>query len=285
MKKYILLFFIIYCLLFLFEKINFKERNAELIFFSVGQGDAALLISPQGKTLLIDGGPDKTVIEKVSSSLKKRQKSIDWVVLTHAHDDHYAGLLAASDYYYFSNVIGPTWTDNQLILNWFNVLKDSDSNILELDDKIRRIYLEEDCFFDVFASPLLFNLEIEKISENDSSYSVKIYCYGIEALFTGDLEKEGENILLKKAPDSFLSSSIFQAGHHGSRTSNNINFLEVVAPNLVVISSGKNNSHGHPHKETLNNIEKVNSKVLRTDLNGDIKILSNNKEIYIETEF
>ncbi len=285
MKKYILFTFIIYCLLFLYESIDFRENKAELIFFSVGQGDAALLISPNGKTLLIDGGPDKTVIEKVSSSLKKRQKRIDWVVLSHAHDDHYAGLLALSDYYYFSNLIGPTWTDRNFILNWFDDLKENKSKIVNLEEKIRRVYLEDNCFFDVLASPLLFNYEIEEISENDASYSVKIDCYGIDALFTGDLEEEGEDILLKKAPKSFLSSSIFQAGHHGSKTSNDINFLEAVSPELVVISSGKNNRHGHPHRETLNNIEKVNAKILRTDLDGNIRILSNNKEIYIETSF
>lgn len=284
MKKYKLFVFIV-CCLFLFTRIDFRESKAELIFFSVGQGDAALLISPQGKTLLIDGGVDKTVTEKLGRSLKQRQKSIDWIVLTHAHEDHYIGLLASSEYYYFSNVIGPSWTDSQLILNWFSDLEENNSNIIELNDKMRRIYLEEDCFFDVLASPLHFNSKIEKVSENDLSYSVKINCYGIEALFTGDLERDGEDILLKKVSESFLSSLIFQAGHHGSKTSNSINFLEAVGPNLVIISAGEDNSHGHPHQETLNNIKKVNAKVLQTHLNGDIKILSNNKEISIETGF
>lgn len=285
MKRYIVFVIIIYCLLFLYEGIDFRKKQAELIFFSVGQGDAALLISPNGKTLLIDGGPDKTVIEKIARSLKRRQKRIDWVVLTHAHDDHYTGLLALSDYYYFFKLIGPTWTDREFILNWFIDLQEKNSNIVNLKEKIKRVYLEKDCFFDVLASPLIFNSEIDMVSENDLSYSVKIDCYGIEALFTGDLEREGEISLLEKAPKSFLSAAIFQAGHHGSRTSNNINFLEAVNPELVIISSGENNRHGHPHQETLNNIEKVNAKVLRTDLNGDIKILSNNKEIYVKTEF
>ncbi len=284
MKKYFCLILIVYCFLFFIEKINFKSDQAKLIIFSVGQGDAALLVSPKGKTLLIDGGPNKIITNKIGRVFKKRKKTIDYLVLSHAHSDHYIGLLALSDYYHFENAILATWTDNDLLINWSNDLEEKNTQIMPQSSNLNRYYLEEDCYFDVLASPLLFTSNKENVSENNLSFSLKIDCYGIEALFTGDLEEEGEESLIKKAPKSFLSSQIFQAGHHGSDTSNNIEFLNAVNPDLFIVSVGEDNRHGHPGEKTLNNISKIGAEVFRTDIVGDIKILSNNKEISVETE-
>jgi competence protein ComEC len=283
MKKYLLLVIILYLFFPIFEKINFNNNEARLIFFSIGQGDSAMLISPQGKTLLIDGGPSKLVVEKIGKFLNKREKTIDWLILSHEHDDHYLGLIAASDYYKFSQAILPTWTKNSVLLNWYQVLKEDNTQMVEIGENKKRFYLEDNCFFDVLASPLLFINE--NVSANNASFSVKIDCYGIEALFTGDLEREGEMSLLELNDINFLSAKIFKAGHHGSNTSSNIEFLEVVKPSLIVISVGKNNSYEHPGKIAIENMKKVNAKIMRTDLNGNIEILSNNKEIFIINQF
>lgn len=283
MKKYFLLLIIIYLLFPIFEKINFNNKVARLIFFSIGQGDSAMLISPKGKTLLIDGGPSNLVVEKIGKFLNKRRKKIDYLILSHAHDDHYIGLIASSDYYHFSQVIVPIWTDNTLLLDWYKKLEDNDSKIIELGVNKERFYLEDNCYFDIIASPLIFINE--KNSINNTSYSAKIDCYGIEVLFTGDLEKEGEMSLIKLNDNDFLSAKILKAGHHGSNTSNNIEFLELVNPELIIISVGENNSYGHPGKNAIENMKKIKAKILRTDLNGNIEILSNNKEIFIRTEY
>lgn len=280
MKNYLLLILTIYLLLPIFEKISFNNNQARLIFFSVGQGDSAMLISPQGKTLLIDGGPSKIVVEKIGKFLKKRIKKIDWLILSHEHDDHYIGLMAASDYYKFSQVIVPTWTNNSLLLSWYETLKDADSNIIELSVIRERFYLEDNCYFDILASPLLYINK--KVSSNNASYSVKINCYGIEALFTGDLEKEGEMSLLELNDREFLSAKIFKAGHHGSNTSNNIKFLEVVSPEVIIITVGEDNSYGHPGEKAIKNMQKVKADIRRTDLHGDIEILFNNRGIFIK---
>ncbi len=283
MNKFILLFIFLYLLLPIFEKLDFKKNEARLIFFSIGQGDAAMLISPQGKTLLIDGGPSKLVVEEIAKFLNKRNKKIDWLMLSHEHDDHYIGLLVASDYYKFSQAIVPTWTDNNLLINWYQELKDNNTKIIEIGENKERFYLEDNCFFDVIASPLLFSSNT--VSANNASFSVKIDCYGIEALLTGDLEKEGEMSLAELKDNEFLSAKIFKAGHHGSNTSNNIKFLELVKPELIVISVGENNSYGHPGRKAIESMNIVGASVLRTDLNRNVEILSNNKEIYIKTEF
>ncbi len=283
MKKYLLLIIIFYLIFPIYEKTNLRNSEARLIFFSIGQGDAAMLVSPKGKTLLIDGGPSKLVVEKIATFLNKREKTIDWLILSHEHDDHYIGLLAVSDYYKFSKAIVPTWTDKLVLMSWYQVLKEDNTQIVEIGENKERFYLEDNCFFDVLASPLLFTNK--NVSANDASFSVKIDCYGIEALFTGDLEKDGEMSLLNINDNDFLSAKIFKAGHHGSNTSNNMEFLEAVSPNLIVISVGENNSYGHPGKIAIENMEKAKASIIRTDLSGNVEILSNNKGIHIITEF
>lgn len=285
MKKIFFLLFLNYLLFSVEIFFSSTKNEARLIFFDVGQGDAALLISPQGKTLLIDGGPDKKIVEKVNNYLPRRNKKIDWVILSHQHDDHYIGLMSLLDYYSFKRIIADLESEKKSIQYFLANLESRNVKIIELDRNIKQFSLEPGCYFSVLASPLLFLDTDKKVSINNSSNSVKINCFGLKALFTGDLEKDGENSLLNLNYFDFLSADIFKAGHHGSRTSNQLEFLEAVSPIWTVISAGKNNSYGHPNKEVLNNFEKMKTKIYRTDLNGDIKFLTNGKEIYLITEF
>ncbi len=285
MKKIILIVFLFYLFFPSWQFFSSSDQEARLIFFDVGQGDATLLISPQGKTLLIDGGPDKKIVEKIARVFPRKKTKIDWVILSHDHDDHYTGLIALLDYYSFSHVIGPNWSTKESIIDWWQILDQKNSHILKLDEKRHRFALEPGCYFDVIASPLLFFNSDSQVSANDSSFSVKIDCFGIKALLTGDLEKKGEEALLDYASQDFLSAEIFKAGHHGSNTSNNLEFLQAIKPRIVVIPVGADNSYGHPGRQALNNIAEVGAQVLRSDFHGDIEFLANKKEILIKTEF
>lgn len=282
MRKLILLIFIIF-LLNIFELQVFSKKNNEviLIFFDVGQGDSALLISPSGKTLLIDGGPDKLIVEKISNYLSRQKRYIDYVVLSHAHYDHYLGLISLLSYYNYGNVIADPLASNLALKYWFNILEKRNINIIKKQKEAYKIYLEKNCYFKVLASPLLFIKE--NVSLNNSSYSVKINCLGLKVLFTGDLEREGEEALLKHASSNFLKSDIFKAGHHGSKTSNNYDFLKKINPNLIIISVGEGNSYGHPSQELLDNAHNLGIKLLRTDEDGDIILRYQNDSIMIQT--
>lgn len=90
-------------------------------------------------------------------------------------------------------------------------------------------------------------------------------------LFTGDVYKSVEKKLIDRGE---LNSNILKVGHHGSKTSSGEEFIKQVLPEVAVIQVSKNNSYGHPHQEILETLEKYDIKVLRTDLNGDIKIIS-----------
>jgi len=109
---------------------------------------------------------------------------------------------------------------------------------------------------------------------NDTSVVAKLSFDEISFLFTGDIYKSAEKELIERGFE--IGSDILKVSHHGSKTSSDEDFIREVSPEIVIISCGKDNSYGHPHPETLETLEKY-GKVFRTDLNGNIKIISNGK--------
>jgi competence protein ComEC len=118
--------------------------------------------------------------------------------------------------------------------------------------------------------------------ENTNNYSIvtRVDVGETSALFTGDAEREVENALLGRYTTE-LDCDLYQAGHHGSSTSNSTDFIAAAAPSAVVISCGKDNSYGHPHRETLEIFEGYGVEVFRTDLMGDIIFVSDGEKIFL----
>lgn len=279
LKKIIFIFFVFYNLFYLID-FSINKEEAKLIFFDVGQGDSALLISPSGKSLIIDGGPNSLLNQKISKYLASDKKNIDWMILSHDHRDHYYGLMLLGDYYQIDNYLGPLSSDIKNLNEWLIDLKEKGTTFHSIKKNIIQYNLEDNCYFQVLAPPLSFLKE--NVSKNNSSIAVKINCLQIEALFVGDAEKESELMFLKYAPHDFLESSIFKVNHHGSKSSNQSEFLKAVAPKYAIICVGANNHFGHPHKEVLNNLRKLNIIVFQTDRDGDIEFLANKRELLIK---
>ncbi len=278
-KRIIITIFILYNLFYLIDFPTDSEV-ARLIFFDVGQGDSALLISPSGKTVLIDGGPDAAVNQKISKYLKADIKNINWAILSHDHRDHFYGLISLSDYYQFDNYIGPLVSDLKVVNSWLKDLENKGTIIWSIEKKIIQHNLEDNCYFQVLRAPIMFLKD--NISVNNLSTAIKISCWEIQALLIGDAEKESELLFMEYATEEFLQSDIFKANHHGSKTSNHLSFLIAISPKYVVISAGKDNRYKHPHKESLDNFKKLDLIVYRTDKDGDIQFLANRKEILIK---
>lgn len=278
-KKIIIIIFIFYNLIF-FVDFPRDEELAQLIFLDIGQGDSALLISPGGKTVLIDGGPSADIVFKISNYLNSTKTNLDWVVLSHAHKDHYYGLMHLSNYYSIDNYIGSLTYDHLGIKSWEESLSARGTKIWPISKKIIQHNLEDACYFQVLSPPILFLKK--NVSINNSSLAVKINCWQINALLIGDAEKESELLFLEYAPADFLETDIFKANHHGSKTSNQIVFLQALKARYVVISAGKNNRYGHPHQEALNNFKALNLQIYRTDQDGDIGFISNKRELWVQ---
>jgi competence protein ComEC len=245
-----------------------NNRNLEICFFDVGQGDSAL-IKIDGKKILIDGGPNNYVVSKLSKKMPFFDKSIDLVILTHPHSDHITGLINVFDKFKVKNFLS---TGQIYESKAFNNLEDltlkegSKKYIARLGLKIS---LSDDQYLKVIYP--FDSLEGQLLSEadgNDSSTVLQLSSFNDTMLFTGDASYKIESEIVEKGID--IQSDILKVAHHGSKYATTDYFLNSVLPKLAVISVGENNVYNHPAKETLDRLEKYKIKVVRTDKNGDI---------------
>lgn len=241
-----------------------KNPGFEVIFFDVGQGDSALIKTGEGHYILIDGGPDSKIIEKLSSEIPFWQKEIDLVLLTHPHSDHINGLIDVIDKYDVKNIV---WTGvldtTSSYKTWLDLIEESNVIIAQAGQRIKGDSFHMDILYP-FAS-----LEGESFKDlNETSIISRIVFSDKSFIFTGDASRIQEELVA----DMFeLDTDVLSVGHHGSKTSTSKAFLEEVKPDYAVISAGRGNSYGHPHSQTLELLENYGIKVLRTDIDGDIK--------------
>ena len=238
-----------------------QVNNLQIYFFDVGQGDSILIRTPDGRDILIDGGPDSTVIERLGSVLPFWDRYIDMAILTHPHDDHINGLSDALGYYEFGKIVEPDLKIDPENLQYFNakterevVTKSGENFNLGEGLSMKIIY------------PFDINLEEENI--NDTSIVFQLEYKGKKFLFTGDATAEVEAKILEQN----LDSDFLKVGHHGSRYSSSAEFLAKVTPTISIISVGEGNSFGHPTQDTLDRLSAVGSRVLRTDRSGTIEV-------------
>ena len=165
------------------------------------------------------------------------------------------------------NVIMPNAaTDSAFFTRFLDAAEERDINLIEAVPG--EIYYVGEMILTILAP-----LEDEYDNMNDYSIVLRVDVGETSALFTGDAEKKVENELLKRYTTE-LDCDLFQAGHHGSSTSNTVDFIAAAAPSAAVISCGKDNSYGHPHRETLQTFQQYNVEVFRTDLEGTLIFVS-----------
>lgn len=121
--------------------------------------------------------------------------------------------------------------------------------------------------------------DVREWSANDGSIMARLSYGATSIMLTGDSTTQTEKIILSENFPSELASTILKVGHHGSRTSSSFSFVKAVGPAYAVISDGKDNNYGHPHKETLDTLIKFGAKILRTDLLGTIIMKCDRMEI------
>jgi len=248
-----------------------SEQNLKIYFFDVGQGDASLIVTPNGQNILIDGGPDNTLSSKIGTVLPFYERTIDLLIITHAHDDHWLGLSSLTKRYHFKRVLVPSCSSGKLYDNFILELKNSGTEII-------RPAINQRFFFKAVALTILSGEVSEEICAKqglNASSIVARFVYGAtNVLLMGDLEIPGEERLLNQKPLSRLKSQILKTGHHGSTTSSGEQFLQAVNPQTAIISVGANNTFGHPSLRILWRLQHLKINIFRTDLLGDISFIS-----------
>lgn len=249
----------------------------EVNFFNVGQGDAILIETPQRHQILIDGGPNPKILEKLAKEIPFWKRTIDLIILTHPEKDHLTGLLEVLKKYKVENIL---WTGIVRKIpeydEWQRLIKEERAKV-KISKSGQKISCEN-CDWKIEILYPFENLEgVEFENSNDTSIVSKLIFENISFLFTGDISKNVEYLLSYSRKLEDINSDILKIAHHGSKTSTSENFLEKVSPEIAVISVGKENPYGHPHEEVLEILEKYGIKILRTDKDDDIKIIADGK--------
>ncbi|MCR4279413.1 MAG: MBL fold metallo-hydrolase [Candidatus Zambryskibacteria bacterium] len=253
--------------LFVWLAVSLREERKELrvYFIDVGQGDAILIESPTRGRVLIDGGRNRQVVSELGRILPFGDKRIDVVIATHPDADHIGGLPEVVRRYKVGIFVEPG-------------VRAESSLDEELDARLREKNISQVLasrgqvinFGDGATLTILFpDRDVSEWDTNDASIVARLDYGESPFLFTGDAGIQTENILMSIGRE-VLDTDILKAGHHGSRTSTSLTFAEVVTPEYTIISAGKGNSYGHPHKEVLSILERVGSQIKNTALSGTI---------------
>jgi competence protein ComEC len=254
-----------------------ESKGLEVNFFDVGQGDSILIKTPDHQRILVDGGPDNKVITKLGENLPFYVKDIDLMILTHPHADHLTGLIEVLKRYKVKKVLstGVLHTTDEYI-NWLEEIKKQ--NIpMEIAKAGETITFGDKIKIEIL-NPTEDLAGKEADSLNNTSVVFKIIFDKTSFLFTGDAEKEVEDKLIGSAD---LKADVLKVAHHGSKNSTSQEFLDKVKPQIAVISVGAKNTFGHPSKITLERLESIGAEILRTDKDGDVKILSDGNKLEI----
>ncbi len=246
------------------------DDKFHIYFLDIGQGDSVFIKTPENHQILIDGGAYSKVIEELGEVMPYFDKSIDFVMLTHPDNDHLGGLVEVLKRYKVENVVLTGVQDSSsTYIEFLKVIDEKEINIYFATADMNFYFGE--VFVDVlFPTELLVGKKSQAM--NNTSLVTKII-YGKDSiLLTGDLESEMEKRLVSSGVN--LTADILKAGHHGSKTSSTMEFLNAVSPDVVVVQCGKNNSYGHPAPTILRNFYRANvKKIYRTDEDGRIEFI------------
>ncbi len=244
------------------------QSHATLHFFDIGQGDAALIRTPNGKAYLIDVGNEP---EALLCHLKRLEiHELEAVFISHAHRDHYGALAPLASALPLRKVYLPLTRDPDS--TWYRTLDTPDLRKIPRDTLVRGEVLDlhpELKLTCLWPTPAANQLE-PPLGENDLSTVLRLDMGESCALFTGDIEAESERRLLQLSPD--LDCDILKIAHHGSKTSSELPFLAAVSPSRAVISA-KHAVYGHPHPETLEALNRYHldgERIYLTEEHGSI---------------
>ena len=259
------------------ETVNtyYLKSGFSVHFIDVGQGDSALVIC-DGKTMLIDGGkPHASSI--IYTYLKKLGiEYLDYIVASHADDDHIGGLSAPLSKMKVGSVLAPETEANTSSYTNFK------TKATEQGLTIRHPKPGDTLTLGSSKTTFLGPITESGSDRNNGSIVMKVVYGETSFLFTGDAEREEEQQILSTGCD--LSATVLKVGHHGSRNSTTYPFLREIMPKYAVISVGKDNSYGHPTEDTLSRLRDADVKVYRTDMQGDIIAVSDGKTVTITTK-
>jgi competence protein ComEC len=255
------------------------DGRLHVTFLDVGQGDAILMTLPDGRQMLIDGGPSATDLNwQLGRNMPFWDRSLDVVINTHPDADHLGGLVSVLERYQVGQtIISDMVGHNELDEQWERQL-----NELNLQPAIGQSGMALALGPGITAtllSPGPHTLGAD--NSNNHSVVMRLQWGRISFLFPGDIEEPVEHSLIYAGLP--LAATVLKSPHHGSNTSSSEPFLDAVNPQIVVISVGEDNKFGHPSAAVLERYAQHGSTILRTDQQGNIELITDGEKLWVET--
>lgn len=289
-KKVLTLFLSIFILvgIFIFDVTRINDGKLHLVFCNVGQGDAIFIRTPSGNDILIDGGPDDSVLTCLSNHMPFWDKDIEVMVLTHPHADHLTGLISVLKRYevihYFTENVK---NDTAIYKRLQSILADKkitakftfSGDRIDFSDKTKLLTVWPDENW--FNNQRPEDITNDNISLDVNGFSVvqKLSYGNFNALLTADA-----GVLIEDKIAKLVGKvDVLKVPHHGSKSGMSDYFLTGIKPSLAVISVATKNRYGHPSKTALDLLQKYNIKTLQTDKNGEIEVVSDGKTFNVYT--
>jgi competence protein ComEC len=245
-----------------------KQPEDKVVFLDVGQGDA-ILFQSGSKQVLVDGGPGMDVLRRLGEEMPWFDRRIEVVVLTHPQSDHMEGLLHVIERYDVGMVLLPrVMSSTQMQKVWLE-------KIIEKDIPYRFAWSGQELLVGDLKLSVLNPFDVEeaevatRANVNNASVVMRADFKEMSFLLTGDMEKRVEKLVIEEVDNEVLDTDVLKVGHHGSKSSSREELIEVVSPQLAVISVGGDNKYGHPHEDVLNRL--VDIPVMRTDEIGSVR--------------
>lgn len=253
-------------------------KELEVHIIDIGQGDAILVRTTNGKNMLIDAGSSKESDKLIHYLQSEGIKRLDVVIATHPDEDHIGGMTSVMENYEIGSFYMPNRVHNTLSFEqMISMLKDKRIEVLQT-------HAGETIPFDEETELFVLNPDDRNYIQNNS-YSIvtKLTYHDNSFLFTGDIDAVNEYNMLSAYYDK-LDADVLKIAHHGSSGSSSPDFLKAVSPVASVVSCGRNNNYGHPHAEFLNRVKALGIPLYRTDEQGNIVFYSDGTHIRVNTD-
>lgn len=254
------------------------DDDLRVAFLDVGQGDATF-VEKNGNQVLIDGGKNKKVLQELSKIMPFYDHSIDAVIATHPDADHIGGLPHVLENFNVGLVMEPGVSSDTAVYTEFEKKMEEKGLRKILARRGMKIILSKN----VYLLILFPNIDVVGFDTNEASIVAKLVYGDTSFLLTADSPKNIEQYLTALSLES-VNVDVLKIGHHGSKTSTSQELLGYASPLYAVISVGKDNQYGHPHKEVLDKLNEFNVPALRTDELGTIKFKSDGEKIIVDSK-
>lgn len=268
--------FVVLGFLFLFQSQN--TGKLRLIFCDVGQGDGILIISPSGREAVVDGGPGNKMVDCLGSHMPFWDRTVEFMVSTHPQTDHMEGLIGVlQDYQVKTIETTGVFNTIKLFDVWQKDIKAEGAKIYTPNVGDSVVLDPQGPVTMTMLWPGREQIDIWKTNAaadlNVTAIVIRVQYHDFCAYLTADITKE----ILEKVVDK--QCQVLKVAHHGSRTGTSEAVIDEIKPKIAVVQDGKNNSYGHPHKETLDILNAHGVKILRNDQLGTVEVTVDSKGV------